>query len=290
MHSSISVQVVKETPCKHGFSQQKKTNNEKKTPNKLTPGKCTKNQKKAKVKQVIEISSSYIESIPSPHNNENNSFKSPTSDPAYKDKQDGLEEKVSRLESSVEVIINGLNKLTNIFASQSPFMTPVNTHTTIPLVQSQAQTPHESSIAKPTEAEDILAKLKTNANASSASKKTKIEGKKKNCSLKDETLKKRKEVIVTTTTKTFGDRQTLKTLLPRGLVDQQALFLEEMLLDESYYQYQFTAKPEVTNETRFKIVLDLVLNSYNTKKDELIKLAAANWKHLDEKHKRIVVS
>ncbi|TKY68410.1 Ulp1 protease family, carboxy-terminal domain protein [Spatholobus suberectus] len=49
-------------------------------------------------------------------------------------------------------------------------------------------------------------------------------------------------------------------------------------------------KIKVDNETRMKLALELVLSSHNTQKNEVIKLAAGNWKNLEEKKKRISVS
>ncbi|TKY51415.1 Ulp1 protease family, carboxy-terminal domain protein [Spatholobus suberectus] len=199
-------------------------------------------------------------------------------------------------------MIKGLNNLTNIVASQSPLMSPANACTTVPLVHTQTQTPCNGNILEPKEVEDVLAKLKTTTNASSASEMTKVRVEEKTSTLKDGSLKKRlfsqtiagkncrlfseiepfhnvhfdgmktsveipkwlpmlfrppptmviddvqsqiaayifgtnkhdefncKEVIVTTTMKTVGDRQTLKTLMPKGLVDQEVINLVASML------------------------------------------------------------
>ncbi|TKY52868.1 Ulp1 protease family, carboxy-terminal domain protein [Spatholobus suberectus] len=118
----------------------------------------------------------------------------------------------------------------------------------------------------------------------------------------------------------------------RRQVKKVALFLEEMFLHQSFYHFEFTSKPQISeytlvvpddigsqptasndcgiwvakwmmdcdwsddynihvdNETRMKLALDLVLCSSNINKDQVIKLAAANWKLLEEKKKRLVIS
>ncbi|TKY61369.1 Ulp1 protease family, carboxy-terminal domain protein [Spatholobus suberectus] len=367
------------------------------------PGRkiCTRNKKnQPKMKQLIEISSSYIESVPKAQINDNNIPTSPIADPNHDQEKNVLEQKVSRLESSMEIIINGLNNLTNIVASQSTMFSPASTLNTMSLMHNQSQTPRDSTVIKPSKTDEILAKLKSTINGSSSSKKKKVDKNKKISPLMDDTLRKKlfshtisgkscgmlaemeplhnvaydgmktsvdipkwipilfrpppcivlddvqavvvayifgsnkdddingKEVIMTTTT-TYADRNTLKTLMPKGLVDQEVLNVLVSILTcqersigvnagdasfwymptliaqfalgwtkdpgnvRDFYQDDYMGKVDylrkVDNVTRMQLVLDLVLSSHNAKRDELIKDAAANWKNLEDKNKRLVV-
>ncbi|TKY63409.1 Ulp1 protease family, carboxy-terminal domain protein [Spatholobus suberectus] len=264
-------------------SKTKKKANQKKSSD-LPPQKtCTRNKKASKVKQVIEISSSYIESIPKPDSYEHNSPKSPIGQPHN---QESLVEKVSQLESSVEVIIKGLSNLTKIVETQSPLVSHNNTCSIFPDVLTQTETSGQCLMAKMTKTkdvtktEDILAKLATKANTSSGKSSAlfadleplhngKYDGMKTGVDIpkwipmsftplpnmildqvqaiiaaylfgtnKDNEMNG-KEIIVTTTEKTVGDKDTLRTLLPKGLVDQEVTRPETVM---EYYQHQYMGK------------------------------------------------
>ncbi|TKY70577.1 hypothetical protein E2542_SST06868 [Spatholobus suberectus] len=218
--------------------------------------------------------------------------------------------KVSRLESSVEVIINGLNNLTNIVATQTPRLSHMNTQSTLHFTQHQSQTPQHSTLSKRKKEAEILVNLTPTVNVTPTSIKRNTGKNKTKDNVKDKGLKKRlfsqtisskgcggmfadmeplnnaKYDGMKTTVeilKTIGDRATLKNLQPRGFVDQEVLKLLVCMLtiqERSISTYggfwYLPTTMAVYNETRMKLALDLVLNSYNTNKYEIIKLAAAN--------------
>ncbi|TKY46377.1 hypothetical protein E2542_SST28416 [Spatholobus suberectus] len=78
-------------------------------------------------------------------------------------------------------------------------------------------------------------------------------------------------------------------LLLIDLKETKVVLLDSKLDPQRNASRKIYVRKLVTNETRMKIALDLVLNSHN-KKDEVIKLAAVNWKNLDEKCKQLVAT
>ncbi|KAJ1382754.1 hypothetical protein SESBI_43970 [Sesbania bispinosa] len=93
-----------------------------------------------------------------------------------------------------------------------------------------------------------------------------------------------------------GDRNLLKTLMPKGLVDQEqyvCTWTTPPDILRKRYQERFMGKVEyvskvVTESSRMQLALDLVLKNYNTKNKEVKKLAFGNLDKLEKQHNRLV--
>ncbi|KAG4394592.1 hypothetical protein GLYMA_20G061900v4 [Glycine max] len=81
--------------------------------------KSARKNKGPKIKKLIEIPSSFVESIPSPKAKEK-FVKSPKQDEGKEENQDDLRKQVLHLQSPVDIIMNDLNTLTTRFSMQSP--------------------------------------------------------------------------------------------------------------------------------------------------------------------------
>ncbi|KAJ1376246.1 hypothetical protein SESBI_50137, partial [Sesbania bispinosa] len=51
---------------------------------------------------------------------------------------------------------------------------------------------------------------------------------------------------------------------------------------QKHYMGNIEGVKKVDTESRFRLALDLVINSYNMKKNEVVKLAAENMKKVEE--------
>ncbi|TKY65826.1 Ulp1 protease family, carboxy-terminal domain protein [Spatholobus suberectus] len=312
-------------------SETKKKANQKKSPD-LPPQKtCTRNKKASKVKQVIEISSSYIESIPKPDSYEHNSPKSllvshiiskeiivTTTEKTISDR-DTLRTLLPKGLVDQEV----LNLLANMLTAEERSISQLAGFWFLPTTVAQYALSWVTRLETVMEYYqhqymgkiDYLSKIYVPINDMS-------------CHWYLLVVDIHEKRLVLLDSKPHPQRNVAR----RRNVRKLAIFLEELLLHKSFYQFPFTSKPEISefllvvpndigeqlldsndcgiwvakwmidpalsndykihvdNGTRMKIALDLVLGSHNTNRDEIIKLAATNWKNLEAKKKRLVVS
>ncbi|KAL2326340.1 hypothetical protein Fmac_025398 [Flemingia macrophylla] len=145
--------------------------------------------------------------------------------------EEPVRETVKRLETNMQIMVESLANLANIVASQSPMARYAN-HAN----SSVKWIPMVFNVPKTMVLDDVQSLVAAY-----------IYG------VNKDTLQHRKEVLIKAggEKQIFGDRRTLKTLVPKGLVDQEAVFLEEMLCDKSYYDYD-TNKPKISEYMIFE--------------------------------------
>ncbi|XLT05141.1 hypothetical protein HN51_043890 [Arachis hypogaea] len=93
--------------------------------------------------------------------------------------------------------------------------------------------------------------------------------------------------IISQTNLWHANRRVMYTLLPNKPLVDEALFIEEMLDDSTFYANQTTHRP-VNESTRLRLAIDLVMNPFNLKSQEVLEAAKKYYNEISKKEEQLV--